>query len=104
MVRIAIWIIICVGVLKAGPAFVSGPTQTAKGDSVIIDFETNEATDVEVAVLNSTGRIIRHLAAGKLGSKVPSPFTPNALKQIVAWDKKDDLADFLTEHMTFVLD
>ncbi|MBL8025299.1 MAG: T9SS type A sorting domain-containing protein [Fibrobacteres bacterium] len=86
----AICMIFCIGVLKASPAFVSGPTQTVKGDSVIIDFETNEATDVEVAVLDSTGRIIRHLAAGKLGNRAPSPFSSNSLKQRVSWDKKDD--------------
>ena len=43
-----------------------------------------------VAVENSQGKIIRHLASGVLGVNAPAPFQKNSLKQVIKWDNKDD--------------
>ncbi|MGQ9662977.1 MAG: hypothetical protein ACUVWX_11680, partial [Kiritimatiellia bacterium] len=48
-------------------------------------------TDVEVAVLNAEGKVVRHLAAGLVGgARVVPPLQPNSLSQTLIWDQKDD--------------
>jgi sugar lactone lactonase YvrE len=61
------------------------------GDGLAISFTLAASTDVEVAVLDSRGSIVRHLAAGVLGGKSPPPAPLKAsLEQKLAWDGKDD--------------
>jgi len=49
------------------------------------------ATDVEVAVVNADGKVVRHLAAGVLGGKNPPPEPlKGGLAQELTWDGKDD--------------
>lgn len=56
-----------------------------------ISFTLSASTDVEVAILNSANKIVRHLAAGVLGGKnpPPEPFAAG-LAQTIKWDGKDD--------------
>jgi DNA-binding beta-propeller fold protein YncE len=74
------------------PSFKAGPTVKKEGASALISFEVSEATDVEVAILDKSGKVIRHLAAGALGGKKipPSPLKAG-LSQSIKWDGKDDL-------------
>lgn len=56
-----------------------------------ITFALSKATDVEVAILNSSNKIVRHLAAGVLGGQNPPPVPFVAsLSQTIKWDGKDD--------------
>ncbi|MHC4914760.1 MAG: hypothetical protein ACYTGB_04645 [Planctomycetota bacterium] len=57
----------------------------------MINFTVSAPTDVEVAVLDAGGKVVRHLAAGVLGGKKapPLPLKPG-LSQGIAWDGKDD--------------
>jgi hypothetical protein len=56
-----------------------------------IDFELNQTTDVEVAVVNKADTtILRHLAAGMLGANAPAPLATIVLHQVLEWDGKDD--------------
>lgn len=72
-------------------AFSSGPSVSELPDSVVVTFAVPTPTDVEVAVLDGTGKVIRHLAAGVLGGEFapPEPLQ-SGLSQRMAWDKKDD--------------
>ena len=72
--------------------FSSKVTARRARDKVEIAFAVSKATDVEVAVLDSGGEVVRHLAAGVLGGKrpPPAPLKPG-LRQRLAWDMKDDL-------------
>src|SRR5215831_15852458 len=45
------------------------PVATKEGDGAKITFSVSAPTDVEVAILSSDGSVVRHLAAGALGSK-----------------------------------
>ncbi|MCH8830031.1 MAG: hypothetical protein IID45_10690, partial [Planctomycetes bacterium] len=67
------------------------PKAVQIGAKVAITFAVSKPTDVEVAVLNAKGRVVRHLAAGVLGRKNPPP-TPlkPGLTQRLVWDSKDD--------------
>lgn len=57
----------------------------------IVAFELDALTDVEVAIIDpQTGTVVRHLAAGVLGSKAPPPLMLNSRAQSIAWDGKDD--------------
>lgn len=71
--------------------FAKPPQVTRSGDQVSVHFAVSEATDVEVAVVNAKGQIVRHLAAGVLGGKnaPPAPLKPS-LEQTLTWDGKDD--------------
>ncbi|KKL94446.1 hypothetical protein LCGC14_1864580 [marine sediment metagenome] len=71
--------------------FVKGPTVVKEGDSTKISFAVSSVTDVEVAILDADGKVIRHLAAGVLGAAKPPPAPLKAgLAQELTWDGKDD--------------
>jgi len=72
-------------------AFSAKPEATKDGDKVKIAFAVAAPTDVEVAVLDAQGKIVRHLAAGVLGAKNPPPEPLKAgLTQELVWDGRDD--------------
>jgi len=69
--------------LAADVAFTKKPTLSRTGDSATVSFTISSPTDVEVAVLDARGRIVRHLAAGLVKK--------GALGQRIVWDGTDDL-------------
>ncbi len=71
-------------------AFTSKPAASRAGKEVRIRFAVSAPTDVEVAILAADGKVVRHLAAGRLGPKAPQPFTANSLTQEVSWDLRAD--------------
>ena len=77
--------------LTAQVSFTTKPSVVKADGKTTITFAVSAATDVEVAVLDGKGRIIRHLAAGMLGANAPAPLKPNSLKQELTWDGADDL-------------
>ncbi|MBL8795427.1 MAG: hypothetical protein JNM56_16095 [Planctomycetia bacterium] len=81
-----------VSYLPAGKVeFKTPPAVNRVGGQATIRFAVSEATDVEVAVLNAKGQVVRHLAAGVLGGKNPPPAPLKAgLEQELTWDGKDD--------------
>ncbi|HOX06108.1 MAG TPA: hypothetical protein PK280_06880 [Planctomycetota bacterium] len=76
----------------AGEAqFSAKPTVAKAGDKTAIQFTVAAATDVEVAILDAQGKVVRHLAAGVLGAKEAPPAPLKAgLAQSLEWDGKDD--------------
>ena len=73
--------------------FTSGPKAARAGNQVTITFAVSKPADVEVAVLNSQGEVVRHLAAGVLGGrKAPPAPLKVGLAQRIVWDGNDDLA------------
>jgi hypothetical protein len=61
------------------------------GEKVVISFAVSAPTDVEVAILDRSGEVVRHLAAGVLGGEKPPPVPlRTGLKQRLVWDGKDD--------------
>ena len=77
--------------------FVKKPSLTRKGDRVTISFETKGFCDVTVAIEDTSGRILRHLASGVLGPNAPEPFVKNSKKQKIVWDGKNDLGRYVDE-------
>ncbi|MBL8027533.1 MAG: hypothetical protein JNL74_14025 [Fibrobacteres bacterium] len=73
--------------------FVSQPTLTKDSNNKWwVEFQVSESTDVAISIIDlRDSTVVRHLAAGKLGSKAPSPLTSNSLYQKIEWDRKDDL-------------
>ncbi len=71
--------------------FSSPPVAKKQGGEAMISFAVSVPTDAEVAVLNSAGKVVRHLGAAALGTKnlPPAPFQAG-LSQKAAWDGKDD--------------
>lgn len=72
--------------------FAKQPEVRQNGTQWSVAFALSARADVEVAVLNAKGKIVRHLAAGVLGGSnpPPEPLKPG-LDQMLAWDGKDDL-------------
>jgi len=68
--------VMCSGLLPAfaiaAPGFSAGPEVSDLGDSLRLTFGVTEYTDVTVEVLDSAGKRIRALAAGKLGPNPPA--------------------------------
>jgi outer membrane protein assembly factor BamB len=81
----------CVAAGEAPPAFTTAPTARRAGGSTAIEFAVDRATDVEVAILDAGGKVVRHLAAGVLGGQnpPPDPLKPG-LDQRIEWDGRDD--------------
>ncbi|MBM4032382.1 MAG: hypothetical protein FJ291_11410 [Planctomycetes bacterium] len=73
-------------------SFRTPPSVAKEGGQTQIRFALSGATDVEVAILDAKGKVVRHLAAGALGaeSPPPPPLKPG-LEQSLAWDGRDDL-------------
>jgi len=73
------------GFFKSYPSIVSLPIGAR------ITFEVAQSTDVEIAVLDSKERVIRHLAAGVIGGELAPPMPlKKGLRQSVEWDGRDD--------------
>jgi DNA-binding beta-propeller fold protein YncE len=70
-----------------------GPDITKKGDKATISFTVSEKADVEVAVLDSKGKVVRHLAAGVVGSTKAAPPLKPGLSQTIDWDGKNDFKE-----------
>ncbi len=76
---------------NAGQAsFKAKPVAARAGGGAKITFAVSAPTDVEVAVLDAAGKVVRHLAAGLVGKDAPAPFKKNSLKQEIIWDGKGD--------------
>jgi hypothetical protein len=76
---------------EAPAAFARGPTVSRIGDGKVkVAFAADRATDVEVAILDAAGKVVRHLAAGRLGPNAPAPFQRNTLAQELTWDGAGD--------------
>lgn len=72
-------------------SFTQAPSMTANGGSWAVSFALSDSTDVEVSIVDRTsGEIVRHLAAGMLGSSAPAPLVKGSLAQTMAWDGRDD--------------
>jgi hypothetical protein len=71
--------------------FSAKPSITKSGDQSTISFALSAPGDVEVCILDASGKVVRHLVAGVLGGKnnPPEPLKPG-LSQNVPWDGKDD--------------
>ncbi len=81
-------------VWAAEATFRAAPTAARDAGGTHIRFALAAPADVEVAVLDATGKVVRHLAAGVLGADnpPPPPLKPG-LAQDLAWDGKDDLGE-----------
>ena len=72
-------------------SFTRPPVAVKAGDRLTISFTVSKATDVEVAVLNAKGEVVRHLAAGVLGGKnAPPEPLKQGLAQDLVWDGTDN--------------
>ncbi|MFW6159399.1 MAG: hypothetical protein ACOC8E_08590 [Planctomycetota bacterium] len=91
-------------VKRSGPfAFAQKPSVTREGDRVTIRFKTKTFCDVTIAVENTNGKIVRHLASGVLGRNPPPPFQKNSLEQTLVWDSKDDKGRYVKDRESVVI-
>jgi hypothetical protein len=91
----AILCLVVCSVVRGGEVeFAAGPTVRKVGETAKVAFSVSAPTDVEVAVLDADGAVVRHLAAGVLGGGTPPPppLVPG-LKQALTWDGKTDTGE-----------
>lgn len=77
--------------------FAVKPTVSREGDRTTIRFTSAAFCDATVAIEDSAGKIVRHLACGVLGPNAPAPFQANSLAQELVWDGKDDKGRYVTD-------
>ena len=65
---ITVYFTVAASLLAAEVNFVAAPKVTTDGERVKITFELSAPTDVAVGIVNKNGVVVRHLAAGLLGS------------------------------------
>lgn len=82
------------GAVGAEAGFRTGSSLEKSGAGAKISFSLVAPADVEVAVIDSSNRVVRHLAAGVLGGANPPPEPLKAgLVQEVLWDGRDDFGN-----------
>ena len=85
-----LWIVMAPFSVGAGErVFTIKPNAETRGGRVKIRFEVSTPTDVEVAIIDRAGTVVRHLAAGMTGNNPPKPLTAG-LHQELEWDGRDD--------------
>lgn len=74
--------------------FSKKPSVIRTGSKTTVEFAVLQKTDVEVAILDASGNVLRHLAAGVLGGPQPppAPLQPG-LAQSIVWDGRDDYGE-----------
>lgn len=78
--------------------FAAKPAAKRVGDDKYqIEFAVKGFCDATVGLVDEKGKIVRHLASGVLGANAPAPFQKNSLKQVLMWDGKDDLGEYVKE-------
>ena len=76
----------------ADAEFASPPRASRSEQGTTVAFALRSPSDVEVAVLDARGGVVRHLAAGVLGGRNAPPAPLRAgLEQQLVWNGKDDL-------------
>ncbi len=70
--------------------FTEPPRAIQDGRQVKITFALSAPTDVEVAIVDARGNVVRHLAAGLLGPNAPKPLEKGTLRQTLFWNGCDD--------------
>lgn len=78
------------GAANNAARFTQAPAVAKDGAGAKIVFEAGAETDVAVQIEDAQGKVVRHLAAGRLGKNPPPPLKAGALKQELSWDGKDD--------------
>lgn len=73
------------------PRFSSPPRASRRAQGAVVSFAVSAHADVEVAILDAKGAVVRHLAAGLLGKNAPEPLKKDSLAQELVWDGLDDL-------------
>ncbi|MCG3178724.1 MAG: hypothetical protein BIFFINMI_01053 [Phycisphaerae bacterium] len=82
----------CCPVFGADARFTAAPqAQSLPGGGARVSFTLVGPSDVEVAVLDAGGNIVRRLAAGLVGGEKVAPPLKAGLAQELIWDGKDDL-------------
>ena len=75
----------------AEPWFREGPAVSPDGRGVRVALTLSRPADVEIAVLDGEGKIVRHLVAGWVGGeRAAAPLKARSLSQSVRWDRTDD--------------
>ena len=83
--------------------FAQKPVVTRDGDTVTIRFVSRAYCDATVAIEQTDGAILRHLASGCLGPKAPEPFRKNSKTQAVVWDGKNDQGEYVEDQEACVV-
>ena len=82
---------VLVGYIASAAAFRGEPTVARTRTGHTITFALTRATDVTVRILDSTSKVVRHLASGMVGlERAANPFKANSLSQSIFWDGADD--------------
>ena len=95
-----LWLCLSIVTLVAGEStasFTTKPSVSRIDGKTTVSFAVAAPTDVEVAIVDAKGVVVRHLAAGVLGGKEapPAPLK-TGLAQSVEWDGKDDYGAAVT--------
>jgi len=93
--RIFSIVLAAIVVLKIASAneltFTVKPQVTKEGSNYKLIFTLSSGSDVEISVIDSDNKVVKHLAAGVLNGKLPppEPLKPGLAQEII-WDGKDD--------------
>lgn len=100
MNQVILFLIIALPVaIVPAATFIQQPSLTESNGQAVISFSVSGPTDVEAAVLDNSGRVVRHLAAGVLnGDTLPPEPLVSGLTQNLSW------TDSMTMEMLFSAD
>lgn len=70
--------------------FAEKPGIIMRNGKQFIRFKCTSACDATVSIVNSDGKILRHIGSAVIGGNTPPPFQKNSLLQEIEWDGKDE--------------
>jgi hypothetical protein len=88
---LSLFCIACQPGVAAQVSFSQPPTANRVEGGYEFRFAISQPADVEIAIVDAKGHVVRHLAAGVLGGKAaPPPPLAAGLEQTLVWDGLDD--------------
>src|SRR5688572_19708069 len=88
---ILIVLLYTISTLASDVVFSKKPSATRQGNGAKISFALSTSGYAEVSIVDGSGKVVRHLAAGMIGGNAPAPdLMLSGLSQEMIWDGNDD--------------
>ena len=80
VLAVVLWVGAASALQAAEPTFTRKPAAVQREGATVVTFAVSKEMDVAVAIVAKDGNVVRHLAAGMLGTNAPAPLKKASMK------------------------